>query len=74
MLEENLAYNACRNVTALQFAVGMVSGAVEDNVFRIWGDGPERADIEQLTWWTTIISFFVAIPLTAAGLTSRVCA
>jgi FkbM family methyltransferase len=42
MLEENLAYNACRNVTASQTAVGMVSGAVEDNVFRIWGDGPER--------------------------------
>ena len=42
MLEKNLAYNACRNVKALQIAVGRVSGPVEDNIFRIWGEGPER--------------------------------
>ena len=42
MLEKNLAHNACRNVKALQMAVGMISGPVEENVFRIWSEGPER--------------------------------
>ena len=42
MLEENLAHNACRNVTALQTAVGVATGALEDNVFRIWHEGAER--------------------------------
>lgn len=42
MLEENLAHNACRNVNPMRVAVGMVSGAVEDSVFRIWGNDPER--------------------------------
>ena len=42
MLEENLAYHGCRNVEALQIAVGMVNGSVEDNIFRIWGGEPER--------------------------------
>jgi FkbM family methyltransferase len=42
MLEENLAYSGCCNVKPMRIAVGMVSGAVEDNVFRIWGNDPER--------------------------------
>jgi FkbM family methyltransferase len=42
MLQENLAHHGCRNVKALQIAVGMVSGSVEDDIFRIWGAGPER--------------------------------
>jgi FkbM family methyltransferase len=42
MLQENLAYNSCQNVKPLQIAVGVVTGPVEDNVFRIWGTGPER--------------------------------
>lgn len=42
MLKENLAHNACNNVTALQIALGMVNGPVEDNIFRTWGGEPER--------------------------------
>lgn len=42
MLRENLGYHGCRNVNALQIAVGMVSGAVKDDIFRIWGAEPER--------------------------------
>ena len=42
MLQENLEYHGCGNVTASQVAVGRVSGAVEDNIFRIWGAEPER--------------------------------
>ena len=42
MLQENLEYHGCRNVTASRVAVGRVSGAVEDNIFRIWGAEPER--------------------------------
>ena len=49
MLEENLAHNACQNVTAMRIAVGMVNGAVEDNIFRIWGNEPERRTYEFAT-------------------------
>lgn len=42
MLKENLAHHGCSNVTAMQTALGVVSGAIEDGIFRVWGNEPER--------------------------------
>lgn len=42
MLRANLAHNGCRNVTPLEIALGDVSGDKEDDVYRIWGEDPER--------------------------------
>jgi FkbM family methyltransferase len=41
MLLENIRHNKVGNVTALKLAVGMRSGLIQDNVYRIWGKQPE---------------------------------
>ena len=42
LLEANLDHHRCTNVTPLEIALGRRSGAQEDNIFRIWGQDPER--------------------------------
>ena len=42
LLQANLDHHRCSNVTPLQVALGTHSGAREDDIFRIWGENPER--------------------------------
>ena len=42
LLQENLDHHRCTNVISLPLALGKVSGAIEDDIFRIWGEAPER--------------------------------
>lgn len=42
MLRTNLQHNACTNVTLHGAALGQEAGALEDDIYRIWGTAPER--------------------------------
>jgi FkbM family methyltransferase len=42
MLLRNLAHHKVDNVTAIRQALGNKSGAHEDNIYRVWGNEPER--------------------------------
>jgi FkbM family methyltransferase len=42
MLRANVAHHGCANVTPMQLALGMGSGRLEENIFRIWGQPAER--------------------------------
>ncbi|MGD9968706.1 MAG: FkbM family methyltransferase [Hyphomonadaceae bacterium] len=42
MLQTNLEHNGCANVTVHAAALGQEAGALEDNIYRIWGADPER--------------------------------
>lgn len=42
MLRKNLDHNQCSNVQVEEIALGSKTGAIEDGIFRIWGDEPER--------------------------------
>jgi FkbM family methyltransferase len=42
MLRANLAHNGCQNVRVEQIAIGSKTGSVEDHIYRIWGNEPER--------------------------------
>ena len=42
MLLENLGHHGIKNVTALRLALGKQSGLLEDGIYRIWGNEPER--------------------------------
>ena len=41
-LNENLKFNSCNNVIPLKIALGAIEGSLEENIYRIWGKGPER--------------------------------
>lgn len=43
MLEANLRAQGCRNVEMHEMALGARSGLIEDGIYRIWGEEPERA-------------------------------
>src|SRR5690242_15741079 len=49
MLEKNIAYNQCHNVTVHRLAVGQYSGRRVEKIFRIWGEGPEEFEYEFTT-------------------------
>lgn len=42
MLRANLAHNKCANVDVHEIALGIKSGDIEENIYRIWGRPPER--------------------------------
>jgi FkbM family methyltransferase len=42
MLRRNLAHNGCANVQVEEIALGSKTGNVEDGIYRMWGDEPER--------------------------------
>lgn len=42
LLQTNIEHHHCSNVIPLQVALGTVSGAREDDIFRIWGETAER--------------------------------
>jgi FkbM family methyltransferase len=49
LLRANLAHHSCTNVEALQLAVGRRSGRIQDGIYRIWGQEPERQDYQFTT-------------------------
>lgn len=42
MLRANVRHNQCANVHVEEVALGSKTGNVEDGIYRIWGDSPER--------------------------------
>ena len=38
----NVAFHGCKNIVAFERALGAVAGAIEEDVYRIWGQPPER--------------------------------
>lgn len=42
LLRANLEYHHCENVTPFQIALGRTAGVYEDDIYRIWGEPPER--------------------------------
>ncbi len=49
MLIENLNHHRVKNVTALHMALGEQNGLLEDAIFRIWGEEPERQEYPFIT-------------------------
>ena len=41
-LKTNIAHHGCANVVPLKIALGMRSGKLTENIYRIWGREPER--------------------------------
>jgi FkbM family methyltransferase len=46
MLEKNISYNQCCNVTIHRLAVGQYSGRRVEKIFRIWGGPPEELEYD----------------------------
>ena len=46
MLERNLAYHQCQNVTVHKIAVGQSSGRRVEKIYRIWGEAPEEIECD----------------------------
>jgi len=46
MLEENLAYHDCQNVTVHKIAVGQCNGRRIEKIYRIWGSAPEEIECD----------------------------
>ena len=42
LLRTNLTHHRCHNVEVMQLALGAVSGRIEENIYRIWGQPPEK--------------------------------
>jgi FkbM family methyltransferase len=42
LLQQNLAHHRCANVKTMRLALGAASGKFEENIYRIWGQPPER--------------------------------
>jgi FkbM family methyltransferase len=42
LLHRNINHNGCLNVQVLPVALGSKTGNVEDGIYRMWGDSPER--------------------------------
>lgn len=42
MMKHNLAHNGVTNVEIVEQALGNASGDIEDNIYRVWGEAPER--------------------------------
>jgi FkbM family methyltransferase len=49
MLNANLIDNGAANVEAYKLALGAQSGRRVDSIFRIWGDEPEKKEVDFLT-------------------------
>lgn len=46
MLEENLAFHDCQNVTVHKIAVGQFNGRRIEKIYRIWGNAPEEIECD----------------------------
>jgi FkbM family methyltransferase len=53
MLDSNLRYNHCSNVTVHRLALGLNSGRQQENIFRIWGQPAEKMEYD----FTTVDAF-----------------
>ena len=42
LLRTNLMHHRCHNVEVMQLALGTASGRIEENIYRIWGQPPEK--------------------------------
>ncbi len=49
MLERNLAFHDCQNVTIHKIAVGQSNGRRVEKIYRIWGGAPEEIECDFLT-------------------------
>jgi FkbM family methyltransferase len=49
MLKDNLAHASARNVIPLRLALGRRTGRINDAIFRIWGEAPERMEYDFAT-------------------------
>lgn len=46
MLERNLAFHDCQNVTVHKIAVGKSNGRCVEKIYRIWGSAPEEIEYD----------------------------
>ena len=49
MLEHNISYHNLTNINLNKKALGENSGNIEDNIYRIWGENPERQVYDFIT-------------------------